>query len=130
MDDAIFWERIIDMPLWEAEQELVARREWIRAQQAETLVRQRLHEQQGNHLKARTEVLKRDALGVQSTMVNERIKYMRNLQNRLNWKDAVLAIYGQEGYEKCVVWMEQMYGEMDDRRREWKGQPPVRMHAV
>ena len=55
------------------------------------------------------------------TKLNEHIKYVRKLQNRLQWKDAVLALFGQEGYEQCVVWIEQHHGHLISTRREWAG---------
>lgn len=111
VDDAMFWDRVADMPAWEAEQELVRRRERLTVENDEMLAHKgRNGDEFGVRIMANNRQL---------TMLNERIKYLRNLQAKMHWKDAVRALFGQEAYEQCVVWIEQQYGHMDNQRREW-----------
>lgn len=41
------------------------------------------------------------------TKLNERIKELRKLQDRICWREAVQAVFGTEGVSSCLVWMEQ-----------------------
>ena len=97
--DAVFWERIADMPALEAEQELVARRVEILAENVEL---------------ARHNTVQGDAAGrrmlensAQLAALNERIKYLRKMQHAISWRAAVAAVYGDDGVERCSVWMAQ-----------------------
>lgn len=123
-DDEIFWERIIDMPPWEAEQELVLRREKVVAEIGAMLNEMAAAKAAGNLKRAGVLAIQQHAHAAQLTKVNERIKYLRKLQNRVQWKEAVLALYGQEAYERCVVWIEQQYGHIEDQRRVWEVREP------
>lgn len=121
-DDKVFWERLADMPFWEAEQELVLRREHnqlqlgVLASARAALV--------GNLTKA----AKREAaeLGAamagihqQMTLINERLKYLRKLQERIHWRAAVKATLGDEAALACSIWIEQQWAEVYDARRKW-----------
>ena len=118
-DDAIFWERLQDMPIWEAEQELVLRREGNVLEANMLLMERDKLLAVGMHKRARELMSAHQERLGQNTKINERIKYLRNLQNRLQWKEAVRALFGQDGVEQCVVWIEQQYGHIEDQRREW-----------
>lgn len=120
--DKVFWDRVEDMPAWEAEQECVSRREQLCLESAmleaernkllplNSLIRSKEYKLLGIAMKD---------IGSQCTKLNEKIKYLRKLQNRLQWKDAVRTLFGEESFEQCVVWLEQQYGHMSATRREW-----------
>lgn len=111
-DDDIFWERISEMPFSEAEQECVIRREHnvleIAMLQGEI---EKIKSRTG--LKANGSKECRDIgvvlMGVmgQNTLLNERIKYLRRVQDKINWKEAVRALYGDDAVEDCKLWIEQ-----------------------
>ena len=118
-DDQIFWDRVADMPPWEAEQECVMRREdhvlqiaMLTDEKAKALANKRVQEAK----EIGAEIFK---VSAQNTRINEHIKYLRKLQSKLEWKHAVLALYGQEAYEQCVVFLEREYGHIAQQRREW-----------
>lgn len=114
--DAVFWERIADMPALEAEQELVARR---RALMSENAALAEQHRQPGDAA-GRRMIANSDLIGV----LNDRIKYLRRLQDAVRWRAAVGALFGDEAIERCVVWMEQQRLTLDDGREDWKpGRP-------
>lgn len=117
--DAVFWSRVADMPPWEAEQELVARRIWASEQRAEAeraLVDARRKGRASDADRCGKEI---QALCTLFTALNERIGYLRKLQDKMQWKHAVRALYGDDAYEACVLWIEQQFGEQSDQRREW-----------
>jgi hypothetical protein len=123
-EDQIFWDRIEQMPAWEAEQECVMRREHNALQ----LAMLKSEQSAASTPKERTRIgAAVDEIHGQFTLLNERIKYLRKLQDRLQWKRAVQTLFGQEAYEQCVVWLEQEYGHIADERRSWDGKPPVRL---
>ena len=124
MDDEVFWDRLEQMPAWEAEQELVLRRERNQLELAVlTVARSEVSERPGKQSKREAERIgvEIQSINRQMTRINERIKYLRRLMDRLQWKEAVKAVFGDEGYEQCVVWIEQNYGEIHNKRREWNG---------
>lgn len=103
-DDDLFWDRIEEMPLIEAEQELVLRRE------KNNLTIAMLKREQETAWPQK----EKDKIGVemfqvmaQMTKINERLKYIRKLQDTIRWKNAVKALYGQEAVEQCLIWIEQ-----------------------
>ena len=121
-DDAVFWDRLQDMPHWEAEQECVSRREQLCLQKAMLdAEREKLLPLNSQKRKAEYKAIgiEQAAIAAQLTMLNEKIRYVRKLMDRLQWKDAVKALYGQEAFEECVVWLEREYGHITDKRREW-----------
>lgn len=114
--DAVFWDRLHGMPNWEAEQECVMRRERLALENAMLNVEK---------AKSRRP-LERDQLGAailennsQLTTINERIKYLRKLQDRIQWKETVRALFGDEAVAQCIVHMEMQWGEVFSKRREW-----------
>lgn len=110
-DDMIFWDRIHDMPPVEAEQECVLRRENNSLQIA---MLQREHagviDRRGAKCQEARDIGVAIAeVGAQNTALNERIKYLRKLQDKLQWKEAVRTLFGDEACEQCVVWIQQTY---------------------
>lgn len=100
-EDAIFWERIAEMPWVEAEQECVSRREQLAGRIQELTI-----ERMSAVLKHREEVGTEIAdCAAQLTRLNGRIKYLRKAQDNVNWRKAVTALWGQEGYEMCREWL-------------------------
>lgn len=110
--EAVFWERIADMPAAEAEQELVARR---LALVAENLALADLHRSPGDSA-GRRMIENSTALAV----LNERIKYLRKLRTAISWRAAVDAVYGADGVERCVIWIEQQMLLQDTERQGWR----------
>lgn len=110
-DDQIFWDRIHDMPAVEAEQECVLRREnnslqiaMLQKEHAAVMSRRGAKCQEARDIGvAIAEV------GAQNTALNERIKYLRNLQTKIQWKEAVRTLFGDDACEQCVVWIQQTY---------------------
>lgn len=101
--EQIFWDRLIDMPDIEAEQELLLRRDELVLQNA-------MLSQEKNSAKNRfierdlgTAMAENNAL---LTKVNDEIKIIRQRMDRLNWRNAVKAVFGDDGYLKCRQWME------------------------
>ncbi len=120
--DAIFWDRLQDMPAWEAEQECVMRREELSMQNAMLMTeRTKMAPAIG-----RTQQAEYAALGLaiadnnaKLTKLAERIKYLRNLQNRICWKQTVLQLFGEEVVQQCLIHMEIQWAEVMKKRREW-----------
>lgn len=109
-DDAMFWERLLDMPAVEAEQECVLRREQNCLQMA--VLTGEMAKVQAEHRGGwQTEMANLRAgltdLQSQLTKLNERIRELRQLQHRISWRNAVMALYGEDGVAACLVWMEQ-----------------------
>lgn len=102
VSDQLFWDRLEEMPLIEAEQELVLRREenslaLAMLKNEKSNVRNRFAEKDiGNEMAN---------LMAQMTKINERIKYIRKLQEKFKWKNAVSALYGQDAADECVIWI-------------------------
>ena len=123
IDEQFFWERISGMPMFEAEQELVFRKEGILLENA-MLAHERacLLESRG---KKNEQEANRIGVAISEncalmTKISERIKYLRRAQDSIQWRKAVVAIFGQDGYEACAVWVAQN-DEAQDWRREWSG---------
>lgn len=109
-DDAMFWERLVGMPALEAEQECVLRRENCCLQVA--MLTEEATRVRAEHRGGWQRELKQIGAGItathaQLTKLNERIKELRKLLERIRWRQAVEALYGQEGVTACLVWMEQ-----------------------
>jgi hypothetical protein len=125
-EDAVFWDRILDMPPMEAEQECVLRREQIALENAMLMTeRAKITPPHGSKQRADFSdmgvALSQNA--AQLTKLNERIKYLRRLQDKVQWKEAVRDLFGDDAVDRCVVYMEQRWGELYDLRREWAGAP-------
>lgn len=124
MNDQVFWDRVMDMPPWEAEQELVLRREQIALENAMLMTERAKIDPRGGR---RQEQEHKD-LGVAISengaalcRINERIKYLRKLQDQIRWRHAVENLFGYEAVEQCLVYMAQQWNCMDNRRSEWTG---------
>jgi hypothetical protein len=120
--DAIFWDRLQDMPPMEAEQECVMRRERIALENA------MLHTERTkiNPPVGSTQRKEFADMGVamsenmaQMTKLNERIKYLRRLQDKVQWRETVRELFGDDAVEQCIVHMEQRWGELYELRRQW-----------
>jgi hypothetical protein len=102
-DDAVFWDRLFDMPAWEAEQECVIRRESLVLENAML---------NGENVKAYGKEKAAIGLAVQGnnsviSKLNERIKYLRKLQDRVQWRNAVYDLFGQDAVDQCLIYMAQ-----------------------
>jgi hypothetical protein len=118
--DQIFWERIQDMPHWEAETECVMRREHNNLQIA---VLQKALADTGTKTGKRTKhaaEIAAEMAGImsQNTLINERVKYLRKLQNQIQWKEAVRVVCGQETLDEVMVYIEQTWGQQEREREE------------
>lgn len=121
-EDAMFWERTQDMPPMEAEQECVMRREQLALENA------MLHTGR-TKINPPTSPKQREAFAdmgvamsenmVQMTKLNERIKYLRKLQDKVHWRETVRDLFGDDAVEQCIVHMEQRWNELYDLRRQW-----------
>ena len=107
-DDQVFWDRLADMPTAEAEQECVLRREhnalqlaMLQGEHAAVL------QQRGPCEESRALTVAMAELQAQNTALNERIKYLRKVQNAANWRMAVEAVLGLDAVEQCKAWMAQ-----------------------
>lgn len=121
LEDAMFWERLHDMPAWEAEQECVMRREELALQNAELLTqRSKMNPPIGLKQKELYAALGAEMQENSSRLVrlNERIKYLRKLQHRIQWKEAVRALFGDDAVEQCVIYMEQRWPECHPTTKE------------
>lgn len=108
-DDAMFWDRLAEMPHIEAEHECVLRREELCLQLA--VLRTEMNELiKRGHTKTvslREVTAAQSEVQAQLTKLNERIKELRKLQSRIDWRAAVATLYGEEAVVECLVWMEQ-----------------------
>lgn len=116
-DDDIFWDRLADMPAWEAEQECVMRREAVILRFA--MLTSEKAKAKTNDEAARIGVAIAQDSG-QLSLLNERIKYLRKLQSRIEWKEAVRVLYGDDAVDQCVTWMQQQYNDIHEKRKEWR----------
>ena len=120
-DDAVFWDRLEQMPPFEAEQELTLRRENIALELAMlTVERTKINPKAGKKEKQEWELLGRAIfeVGHRMTKINERIKYLRKLQDKIHWRNAVRALFGDEAVAQCVIYMETTWSEIYDFRRD------------
>lgn len=102
--DAVFWDRLADMPFDEQEQECVLRREHVTLQLAVLRGAKAKAEDDGRVSEARR-------LGVaifedcaQLTALNERIKYLRRQLDGISWRNGVRAVLGEDAYLQVVEW--------------------------
>lgn len=118
-DEELFWGRLVEMPLWEAEQELVARRcnNSARISEIEASLMHAKHK--GQRQDAAQLGHEKAGLCLQSQLIRERLAYIRRLQDRLQWKDAVKELFGQDAFEQCAVHIEIKHAGMLDQRRRW-----------
>ena len=106
-EEAIFWDRLQGMPWIEAEQELVLRRERLAAGHVRMSEKKEKALRVGNLSLARHIGREMDAANKTMTVLTERIKFYRKRQESAKWANAVKAIFGQDGFEACRVWMAQ-----------------------
>jgi hypothetical protein len=117
-DEAIFWERVNAMPLLEAEQELVLRRERYAVEQQELTLARAAAEQRRDHTTHAALGRQMFVLAQQVVSINERIKYLRRIGDKVNWRRAVAEVLGQEAVEKCAAWIAEN-DEAEAMRRNW-----------
>lgn len=103
LNEAIFWDRLLDMPDIEAAEELKVRKEELVLQNAMLL---------NERASARNRVVESE-LGLAMsennallTKINDRLKFVNERMNRLCWREAVKACFGEDGFLQCVQWME------------------------
>lgn len=101
--DAIFWERLEEMPDIEAEMELSKRRVIVIRENAEL---QAFLSGRFNKDAERAGERMRDN-NLQLVMLNEELKIVRKRMDRVSWKNAVVACFGQEAMETCLHWIRQ-----------------------
>ena len=119
MDD--FLERIQCMPDIEALQEIRMRRDDLSAHMA--MLSTTLHDLK---LEGRTKASPKvtaagHAIAVVNadlTRIKEAIRECNVRLDRLTWAKAVTAVYGQEGYERCRLWM---FANDPERAENYKG---------
>jgi hypothetical protein len=114
-DDAVFWDRLAEMPAWEAEQECVTRRESLVLENA-MLGGEQVRAAGREHGAICGSIRENNA---QISRLVERIKYLRKLQDRVHWRETVRELFGDEAVEQCVVHIEQKWADVYGKRREW-----------
>lgn len=101
-----FLDRLREMPDIEAEQELVLRKEH-RAMEHAVITRARQDFEERGHKGAewRNLGLELAVMAQDSLLLNEALKACRKRQDRVSWSKAVRALFGEEGFSQCRVWM-------------------------
>jgi hypothetical protein len=102
-DDALFWERLREMPDVEAEIELVMRRHALTDENAALIVFRRGRYDQAAD-EAGIRIIQNQA---QQTRIADELKIVRNRMDRTNWRKAVKTVLGHEAYIQCALWIEQ-----------------------
>ncbi len=127
--EQFFWDRIAGMPSLEAEQELVLRREGITTElsalQSALAAATRRHDSTAESAIGR-QIFQ---LSASLTLVNERIRHLRHVADRIMWRKAVKELFGQEAYERCAEWVA-MNDEADPFRRQWASAKTKRKRAA
>jgi hypothetical protein len=101
-EDSIFWDRLQDMPDAEAVQELNLRRDDLVLQKA-VLQKAKVAANLRDAAEITRAVMENDSL---ITKINSEAKQRNIRMDRRKWKDSVRAVFGDEGVEKCLIWME------------------------
>lgn len=102
-EDKVFWDRLVEMPDIEAELELIGRRDGLLLENAMLSTEKR---------EAKNRFVESDiGIAIQENAslvakINDELKIIRERMNRLSWKAAVKAVFGDEGYLQCVIWIE------------------------
>lgn len=96
LDDQVFWDRLVDMPHVEALDELRARRVEIIQERADA---------EASRGTRRWDMQAEFARAASLSRVNAEMKRRNTLQSQTRLRDAVIAVFGAEGYELCKVWM-------------------------
>lgn len=117
--DQVFWDRLSGMPPTEAEEECVLRR--IELSERVGHLRRQVASAKARGDDAAATKLGQEVRAVDATLtrVNERIKQIRKLLDRIQWRETVRELFGEEAVEACLIHMEIRYGELFDKRREW-----------
>lgn len=103
LDDAVFWERLRDMPDTEAEIELVMRRHVLTDENA-ALLAFRAGRYGQDAEEAGIRMARNNAT---LTRIGDEIKIVRNRMDRANWRKAVRTVLGEDAYLRCAVWIAQ-----------------------
>ena len=104
----VFLERVIYMPDAEAERELLLRKERGAAQLAMLQTEHHGLRERGIAKKSARSLQIGTAIAIvnaDNSRVNEALKALRRRMDETTWAKAVIAVFGQEGYERCKVWM-------------------------
>lgn len=120
--EQVFWDRIVGMPALEAEQECLMRREKLVLENAmlqteRARIDPPIGPRQVNEFKDLGVAIQQNSALL--SRLNEHIKYLRKLQDRINWKHAVKDLFGEEAMTQCVVYMEQKFSEVSEMRKQW-----------
>lgn len=99
--DDIFWERLLEMPDIEAEQELVARRAIVIRENAE------LSAWAAGRFNKEGVGAQINQNNLQLTLLNDHLKMIRKRMDRCSWKNAVLECLGQDAFDICQHWIRQ-----------------------
>lgn len=96
LDDQQFWDRLAEMPHAEALDELRARR---------VLVIQDRADAEASRGTRRWDAQAEFARAASLTRINTEMKRRHSMQSSTKLREAVIAVFGMEGYERCKVWM-------------------------
>ena len=96
LDDQQILDRLAEMPHVEALEELRARRVLIVQERADAEA-----SRGARHWDVQAESAKAASL----TSVNAEMKRRHGLQGNTKLREAVIAVFGMDGYERCKVWM-------------------------
>lgn len=89
IDDTAFWDRLAEMPYWEAEQELRARRLWALAQRLQAQKNGR-----GDDV---------NSLDLLTTRINDELHMVCQAQDRANLRRVMREVLPPEWYEAVIV---------------------------
>lgn len=117
----VFMERVSAMPDVEAALELELRKEKHAAELA--FFATQLHDLDGDHTKQGKQLRAQIGQAIQVVNAdNTRLRIAINETNRrrdaATWAKAVTAVYGQEGFERCRIWM---FQNDPERQKNYKG---------
>lgn len=102
-DEQVFWDRIADMPDIEAKHEFMRRKDDLVLQNAMLLQQKTAAENFDVGHEIGVAMQENVAL---ASLINSELKIINERMERLSWKSAVKAVFGEEGYLKCRQWME------------------------
>lgn len=99
----VFLDLMLDTPDIEAEQEIVARKDYI-SLQCSMLQKELSGMRKGSDQAAE---IGRDLfiLCADNSRMTARLKELRIRRERLSWSNAVRAVFGEEGWARCREWM-------------------------
>lgn len=118
--DMVFWERLEEMPHWEAEQECVLRRNALVERKASIEAQRKDTPVTRYGIEAKEALFKEIKLiDGQMSKLNDRISALRRLQTAVNWRASIKAVCTPDVYEAVCVYHEQQFGHIDDQRTRW-----------